>query len=364
MFPATRTNGHLQQSKQEHREGQDPTPIQKIVREETGDGRLIVRFLVSTMQGGLEGSKPCHRLNAARQLLDLGFTEAQAFIEDNTQHPNRRRRSPNDNPRRVLYELCKIVREETDDGRDAVRFLVDVMQGSLEGFKAHHRLAAAKELLHRGFDDTEPDDPDPEQDDEQPVNGRPTSGYRLRTPVNPYGPRVYLRDTEDGSHDPADDDDSGSGDSNDDHSRYDDSYDPDGPYGDSYDPYNERPTQAVAAEPTGDGSRGGDTAIVEHASPEAGEPPTGGPDVDDDPGCSDPEDPGSNSCDPNAGFPVPRDQYYDFADPPYYGKEPEEEPKPDPNALSKWELKAMEKGTLVWDSPGHPYIDSTTPGRP
>ena len=87
MFPATHTNGHLQQGKQEHPEGQDPTPIQKIVREETGDGRLIVRFLVSAMQGGLEGSKPCHRLNAARQLLDLGFTEAQAFIENNTQHP-------------------------------------------------------------------------------------------------------------------------------------------------------------------------------------------------------------------------------------------------------------------------------------
>ena len=246
------------------------------------------------------------------------------------------------------------MREETDDGRDAVRFLVDVMQGSLEGFKPHHRLAAARELLHRGFDDTEPDDPDPEQDDEQPVNGRPTSGYRLRTPVNPYGPRVYVRDTEDGSRDNRND-------SNDGHSRYDDSYDPNGPYGDSYDPYNERPTQAVAAEPTGDA---GGAAIVEHASPEAGEPPTGGPDVDDDPGCSDPEDPGSDSCDPNAGFPVPRDQYYDFADPPYYGEEPEAQPKPDPNALSKWELKAMEKGTLVWDSPGYPSIDSTTPGRP
>ena len=346
MFPVTHTNGHLQRSNQEHPEDQDPTPIQKIVREETGDGRLIVRFLVSAMQGGLEGSKPCHRLNAARQLLDLGFTEAQAFIDSSTQHPNRRRRSPDDNPRRVLYEICKIVREETDDGRDAVRFLVDVMQGSLEGFKPHHRLAAARELLHRGFDDTEPDDPDPEQDDEQPVNGRPTSGYRLRTPVNPYGPRVYVRDTEDGSRDNRND-------SNDGH----------GPYDDSYDPYYERPTQSVAAEPAGDGSRGGDTAIEEHASPEAGEPPTGGPDVDDDPGCSDPEDPDSDSYDPNAGFPVPRDQYYDFADPPYYGEEPEE-PKPDPNALSKWELKAMEKGTLVWDSPGYPSIDSTTPGRP
>ena len=53
---------------------------------------------------------------------------------------------------------------------------------------------------------------------------------------------------------------------------------------------------------------------------------------------------------------MPRDQYYDFADPPYHGEEPEAKPKPDPNALSKWELKAMKKGTLVWDSPGYPSI--------
>ena len=331
MFPVTHTNGHLQRNNQEHPEDQDPTPIQEIVREETGDGRLIVRFLVSAMQGGLEGSKPCHRLNAARQLLDLGFTEAQAFIDSSTQHPNRRRRSPNDNPRRVLYEICKIVREETDDGRDAVRFLVDVMQGSLEGFKPHHRLAAARELLHRGFDDTEPDDPDPGSEPERPHAARPMSGYRPESPTNPYGP-LYPRDTEDGSRDNRNDSNDGQG-------RYDD----------SYDPYNERPTQSVASKPNG----AADAAIVEHASPEAGEPPTGGPDLDDDPGCSDPEDPDSDSYDPNAGFPVPRDQYYDFADPPYYGEEPEE-PKPDPNALSKWELKAMEKGTLVWDSPDTP----------
>ena len=345
MFPVTHTNGHLQRNNQEHPEDQDPTPIQEIVREETGDGRLIVRFLVSAMQGGLEGSKPCHRLNAARQLLDLGFTETQAFIENNSQPSARRRTSPSPRPKRnVRSVLCRIVREETDDGREAVRFLVEVMRGSLEGFKLHHRLAAARELLHRGFDDTEPDDPDPGSEPERPHADRPMSGYRPESPTNPYGP-LYPRDTEDGSRDNRND-------SNDGHSRYDD----------SYDPYNERPTQSIASEPTGDGSHGGDAAFLEHASAEAGEPPTGGPDVDDDPGFSDPEDPDSDSYDPNAGFPVPRDQYGDFADPPYYGEEPEE-PKPDPNALSKWELKAMEKGTLVWDSPGYPSIDSTTPGR-
>ena len=130
-------------------------------------------------RAGCEGSKPCHRLNAARQLLDLGFTEAQAFIDGNPQHvqtasPRLTLSQPPDGD--VRYKsYARIVREETDDGRDAVRFLVDVMQGSLDGFKPHHRLAAAKELLHRGFDDTEPDDPDPGSEPERPHADTPTA---------------------------------------------------------------------------------------------------------------------------------------------------------------------------------------------
>ena len=346
MFPASPTNGHPRHDGQEHREDRAPTPLQEIVRQETGDGRLIVRFLVSAMQGGLEGSKPCHRLNAARQLLDLGFTDAQHFIDASSPRPSpRRRASPAPSPERnVRSVLCKIVREETDDGRDAVRFLVEVMQGSLEGFKPHHRLAAARELLHRGFDDTHDDGPDP---DELPRAPRRTSSQRLRTPVNPYGPRLYVRDTQDGNRAPADDHDSC--DSTGDHS--------------SSCPDDAHPTQAVAAELAGDGSLGGDTPAQDQAGRETQEPPSNGPGLDDAPGCSDPEDPDSDNYDPNAGYPLGRDLYYDFADPPNYGEEPEAQPKPDPNALSKWELKAMEKGTLVWDSPGYTSLDSTTPGR-
>ena len=181
MFPEAHTNGHLQHEKQEHPEGQDPNCIQKlqeIVRQETGDGRLIVRFLVSAMQGGLEGSKPCHRLNAARQLLDLGFTDAQAFIDSNTRPAPHRRTRQAPSPKRSLSPaLSKIVREETDDGRDAVRFLVEVMQGSLEGFKPHHRLAAARELLRRGFDDTLADDNAGHSDDNAAAPSDPPDDY-------------------------------------------------------------------------------------------------------------------------------------------------------------------------------------------
>ena len=134
-----------------------------IVREETDDGRLIVRFLIDVMQGLLEQSKPCHQLDAARQLLNLGFQQAQTFIDTNT-HAS----SPHKNLRALgvlgvettpLHrELAALIREETDNGRTTVRFLVDVMQGNLPDFKPHHRLSAAKELLRRGFDTPTPPD--------------------------------------------------------------------------------------------------------------------------------------------------------------------------------------------------------------
>ena len=128
-----------------------------IVREETGDGRVIVRFLIDVMQGQLENSKPCHQLDAARQLLNLGFHQAQTFIdENNPASPTRKNSAPSAlsavNPSPLHQELAALIREETDNGRTTIRFLVDVMAGNLPDFKPHHRLSAAKELLRRGFD--------------------------------------------------------------------------------------------------------------------------------------------------------------------------------------------------------------------
>ena len=179
MFPTTDPNGHLQQSKQEHHEGQGAAPIQEIVRQETDDGRLIVRFFVSTMQGQLQDAKPSHRIAAARQLVKLGFTEAQDFIDENAPAPKRRRRAHHSPPaaRKLASSLAKIVRQETDDGRVAVRFLVDVMQGGLPGFKPHHRLAAARELLRRGFDDTLADDNAGHSDDDAAAPSDPPDDY-------------------------------------------------------------------------------------------------------------------------------------------------------------------------------------------
>ena len=142
-----------------------------IIAQETGDGRLIVRFLVSAMDGELPDFQPCHRIDAARLLVKLGFDQAQPVIDRDRAAHRARQRESRSQPQtqrqsesqsaahRVRSELAQIAREETDNGYIAVRFLVNVMQGELPDFKPCHRLSAARELLQRGFD-YPPDDPE------------------------------------------------------------------------------------------------------------------------------------------------------------------------------------------------------------
>ena len=138
----------------EHQTEENPNPLADIVREETDDGRHIVRFLIDIMQGKIDDSKPCHRLDAARQLLNLGFDGARGVIQSASQSAGVRAPSSTPGKSRFDQGIADIIKLETSDGRDAVRFLVDVMQGNLDDFKPHHRLSAAKELLRRGFDNS------------------------------------------------------------------------------------------------------------------------------------------------------------------------------------------------------------------
>ena len=160
-----------------------------IIAQETQDGRLIVRFLLSAMHGDLPDFQPCHRIDAARLLVKLGFDQAQTVIDRARAQRATAQRTPNRDSRSqpqpetqwlfdsasepetqsaansIRDQLAQIVREETDDGRVAVRFLIDAMQGQFPDFKPCHRLSAAKELLQRGFDYV-PDDADPQAEPE------------------------------------------------------------------------------------------------------------------------------------------------------------------------------------------------------
>ena len=133
-----------------------PPSLADIVREETQDGRLVVRFLVDVMQGGLDDAKPCHRLDAARQLLVLGLLEAQAFIDANA--PPSQQHTVSRAGSRVLPSALHEETRRPGTGGDRQRTHRRPFPGGRHagrpgpGFKPHHRLSAAKELLHRGFD--------------------------------------------------------------------------------------------------------------------------------------------------------------------------------------------------------------------
>ncbi len=139
--------------------------LAQIVAEETGDGRRIVRFLVQVADNELhsEGFQPCHRMDAAKELVKIGLTEFSDYIHANSTTPrtraNRTNRPDADISPEIAQarqQLAEYARELTQDGRTVIRMYAEVMEGvrNDEGFKPHHRIAAARELLKRGFDET------------------------------------------------------------------------------------------------------------------------------------------------------------------------------------------------------------------
>ncbi len=139
--------------------------LAQIVAEETGDGRRIVRFLVQVADNELhsEGFQPCHRMDAAKELVKIGLTEFSDYIHANSTTPRtrvKRTSSPDADISPEIAEarqqLAEYARELTQDGRTVIKMYAEVMDGvrNDEGFKPHHRIAAARELIKRGFDET------------------------------------------------------------------------------------------------------------------------------------------------------------------------------------------------------------------
>jgi hypothetical protein len=155
-----------------------PPTIADIVREKTGDGRLIIDFFTDVMTGRIEGAELCHRMDAAKELVKFGSAEAVIFIAKYKGipcgHSTRRRRDSADTciaEERSLVEVTlnapaaltrefltvlsgidellmrRLIRAQTADGVTIIEFLDDVMQDRTDGFKTHHRIAAAKELI-------------------------------------------------------------------------------------------------------------------------------------------------------------------------------------------------------------------------
>ena len=137
----------------------------------TNDGHTIAKFLVNTMEGQTDGVKVHHRLDAAKQLIRYGFSEDDSDFwgliptpEELAAKGKDKEPRPERPTRQVTYldilnfDIARQIRDETEDGHLMVEFLVKVMNGQQRPFidnkqriKPADRMAAAKELLNRGF---------------------------------------------------------------------------------------------------------------------------------------------------------------------------------------------------------------------
>ena len=174
------------------------TKLQQNIIDRTREGDTIAKFLVGTMQGQYTDAKFNHRMDAAKHLIKYGFPdtdcettsdrfsraggnpvgEEQGGDETPVQSPL----SPGERvgacpelaegvrgteiaaPVTYLnilnYQIAHLIRHETAEGHTVVNFLVDIMSGRDRPFtpkkfciKPADRMAAARELLRRGFGD-------------------------------------------------------------------------------------------------------------------------------------------------------------------------------------------------------------------
>ena len=176
-------NTHTTESTTERK----PPTIADIVREKTGDGALIIDFFTDVMTGRIEGAELCHRIDAAKQLVKYGSKDAAEFIAKYKGvpcgHSINGRPDPADpcsveerslvavtlNAPPTLtrdfltvlsgideFLMARLIRAQTADGVTVIEFLDDVMQDRTDGFKTHHRIAAAKELIVHIVRDEQP----------------------------------------------------------------------------------------------------------------------------------------------------------------------------------------------------------------
>ena len=173
-----------------------PTKLQQNIIDRTKEGDAIAKFLFDTMQGQHTDAKFNHRLEAAKHLIRYGFPNAECETaadrlsraggnpegqgEDET--PVQSPLSPGERARAcpelaegvrgeeiaapvthldiLNYEIAHLIRHETAEGHTLVEFLIHTMTGRDRPFtpkkfciKPADRMAAARELLRRGFGD-------------------------------------------------------------------------------------------------------------------------------------------------------------------------------------------------------------------
>ena len=164
------------------------TKLQHNIHGITKDGYDIAAFLADTMRGETPGVKVCHRMEAAKHLIRYGFPDTDCETTSdrlsraggnpegqgegtNTPSPlmgegwdGGEISLPSSAPVTHLdilnYQIAHLIRHETAEGHTVVEFLIHIMSGRDRPFtpkkfriKPADRMAAARELLRRGFGD-------------------------------------------------------------------------------------------------------------------------------------------------------------------------------------------------------------------
>ena len=171
----------------EQTEERKPPTLADIVREKTDDGKRIIDFFLDVMEDRIDGAELCHRIDAAKQLEKHKSKAAAKFLAEyrgvSCGHSINGRPDPADPcsaadrslvavtlnaPPTLTQEfltvlsgideflMTRLIRAQTADAGTIIDFLDDVMQDRTDGFKTHHRLAAAKELIVHIVRDEQP----------------------------------------------------------------------------------------------------------------------------------------------------------------------------------------------------------------
>ena len=168
-----------------------PTKLQQNIIDRTNEGDTIAAFLVGTMEGQHTDAKFNHRLEAAKHLIRYGFPDADCETtsdrlsraggnpvgeeqSEGTKTPSPSMAEGWDGGKDssssmsapvthldiLNYNIAHLIRHETAEGHTIANFLVDIMSGRDRPFtpkkfciKPADRMAAARELLRRGFGD-------------------------------------------------------------------------------------------------------------------------------------------------------------------------------------------------------------------
>ncbi len=135
--------------------------LQQIVREETDDGREVVRFMKQAMNGLFPNFTPQHQLMAGRVLAILCIEQGIEFVESVKKpsvprtRDSAQRRVIGDEIEAALSaaekEIAGYVRKLTGSGRRMIKFLIEAMEGGIKSFSPSLRIAAGKELIGYAF---------------------------------------------------------------------------------------------------------------------------------------------------------------------------------------------------------------------